>query len=177
MEAKQLFEILIRENATMLLAFLRSAVRDANTADDLFQETMLVAWRRLEDYDRSRPFGAWLRGIAGKLLFASFRAQKGQPKNLDQSDLEWLDGRYAKLQDQPGDTFSEKLSALRDCVGSLPQSYRDPIRMKYQDGMPLGIIGQSLSITLETLKKRLTRAKRTLADCLDRKITTAEQSP
>ena len=30
---------------------------------DLFQETMVVAWRRLDDFDHTRPFGPWLRGL------------------------------------------------------------------------------------------------------------------
>ncbi len=175
MEATQIFEILMRENAGMLLAYLRSGVRDANVADDLFQETMIVAWRRLEDFDRSRPFGPWLRGIAGKIMLAHFRTDAKQALSLDAESLEWLDSRFAAVQKQPGDTFQEKLSALRDCVDSLPENYRQPVQMRYQQELPLGEIVQSLSIAMETLKKRLTRAKSQLADCLERKLELGEQ--
>ena len=48
----------------MLTVFLRSRVNDEAAVDDLFQETMLVAWKRLDECDLSRPFGPWLRGIA-----------------------------------------------------------------------------------------------------------------
>jgi RNA polymerase sigma-70 factor (ECF subfamily) len=65
--AKQIFEILVRENSRMLLAFIRSIQSDQAAADDIWQETMLVAWRRIGDYDNSRPFGPWLRGIAQKI--------------------------------------------------------------------------------------------------------------
>ena len=34
--AEDLFEILVRENADMLTAYIRSAVRDRAVADDLF---------------------------------------------------------------------------------------------------------------------------------------------
>jgi len=47
----------------MLTVFLRSRVNDEAAVDDLFQETMLVAWKRLDDCDLSRPFGPWLRGL------------------------------------------------------------------------------------------------------------------
>ena len=40
-DAQKLFEILVRENSDMLAAYLRAAVRDAATADDIFQETLL----------------------------------------------------------------------------------------------------------------------------------------
>jgi RNA polymerase sigma-70 factor (ECF subfamily) len=176
MEAKQIFEILMRENAGMLLAFLRSGVRDGNVADDLFQETMLVAWRRLENFDRSRPFGPWLRGIAGKIMLTHFRTDAKQAVSLDAASLEWLESRFAAVQKQPGDTFPEKLAALRDCVGALPDHYREPVQMRYQQELPLGDIVDALSIAMETLKKRLTRAKSQLAECLERKLELLEQA-
>ncbi len=54
------FEILVRENTRMLTVFLRSRLDDEAAVDDLFQETMLVAWKRLDVCDLSRPFGPWL---------------------------------------------------------------------------------------------------------------------
>lgn len=61
--ARDLFEVLIRENGDALLVSIR-ANAGREHADDIFQDTVLVAWRRLPDYDRTRPFGPWLRGIA-----------------------------------------------------------------------------------------------------------------
>lgn len=46
--AKLAFEILARENSRMLTAYLRTLVDDESVVDDLFQESMLVAWRRLD---------------------------------------------------------------------------------------------------------------------------------
>lgn len=174
MEAGEIFEILMRENAAMLRAFLRSSIRDANTVDDLFQETMLVAWRRLDDFDHERPFGLWLRGIARNLVLAHYRQRASRETVLDQSAMDWLETRFAKIQKQPGDSFAEKLSALRDCVDLLPENYREPIRMRYQLDMSLSEIGQSLSLAMEALKKRLTRAKHKVADCLDQKLMAME---
>jgi DNA-directed RNA polymerase specialized sigma24 family protein len=47
MDSTKLFEILVRENADMLIAYIRSTARDDALADDIFQETMLTAWRRM----------------------------------------------------------------------------------------------------------------------------------
>ena len=158
----------------MLRAYLHSAIGDANTVDDLFQETMLVAWRRLDEFDRERSFGPWLRGIASRLVLAYYRKKSNRELTLDQSAIDWLEARFSEIQKQSGDSFNEKLTALRECVDSLPQTYRDPMRMRYQQGQSLGEIGEKLSIALETLKKRLTRAKQKVADCLDRKIISTE---
>jgi RNA polymerase sigma-70 factor (ECF subfamily) len=173
MNPEQIFEILMRENADMLLAYLRSAVRDEHAVDDLFQETMLVAWRKLEQYDRERPFGAWLRGIAGNLALAHFRERARQDQPLDEASLEWLEARFAQVHKLGGDTLGEKLSALRDCVQALPDEYRQPVQLRYSESLSLSEIGDSLQLATETLKKRLTRAKLRLADCLERKLAAA----
>ncbi len=44
-KAKLAFEIIARENSRMLTAYLRTLVDDESVVDDLFQESMLVAWR------------------------------------------------------------------------------------------------------------------------------------
>ena len=173
MKPEQVFEILIRENADMLVAYLRSVVRDEHTVDDLFQETMLVAWRKIDEYDCKRPFGAWLRGIARNLLLPYFRGRARQHQTIDDASLEWLEERFAQIQTLRGDTLSEKLSALRDCVQSLPEEYRRPIQLRYSETLSLSEIGNILQLATETLKKRLTRAKLRLADCLERKLAAA----
>ena len=52
-EAKAIFEILVRENQAMLMTYLRAVARNQSVIDDLFQETMLVAWQKLNEYDQS----------------------------------------------------------------------------------------------------------------------------
>lgn len=169
MQSKQVFEILVRQHASMLMAFLRSSIRDESLVDDLFQETMLVAWRRLDEFDRDRAFGPWLRGIAGKLILAQRRNDAKQGIHVDEASLIWLESQFRPVDNHPGDTFSDKLTTLRDCVDGLPAAYQEPIRLRYQQGLNLDEIVQSLSIALTTLKKRLSRGKQKIADCFELK--------
>ena len=50
-EARKLSEALVREHADMLTLYLRAALGDVPDVDDLFHETMIVAWRRLDELD------------------------------------------------------------------------------------------------------------------------------
>lgn len=170
MHAHELFEILVRENAGMLNGYIRSVVRDGNVADDLFQETMLTAWRRLDDYDRTRPFGPWLRGIAARVMLA-WRRQRARAFALcDEDILEHLGARCESIHLQPGDTWEEKLECLRACVESLPVPYRDAIQRRYAVDAEAEAVAQSLQISTETLKKRLQRGRARLMECLQRKL-------
>ncbi len=97
MEARELFEILMREQSQSLLAYIRSAVRDPGLVDDIWQETMIVAWRRLDDFDRSRPFGPWLRGIAARTVLAKLRNQRQFMQVEDMQELEYLSSRFEQV--------------------------------------------------------------------------------
>jgi len=172
-EAVELFEILVRENSKMLRTYLISAVRDASNVDDLWQETMVVAWRRIDDFDRSRPFGPWLRGIAAKVVLAHSRKMKKVITPIQAEDLEYLSSRMESFSHLTGDTFQQKLNALRDCTESLKPNYEEVVRMRFLDGLMTAAISEAIGQGLETVKKRLARAKVQLLQCIDRKMEAA----
>ncbi|MEZ6135128.1 MAG: sigma factor [Pirellulaceae bacterium] len=70
MDSLDVLEVRVGENSGMSTAFIRLAVSGRVAVDDVWQETMLTAWRIGDDDDRSCPFGAWLRGIAAKNILA-----------------------------------------------------------------------------------------------------------
>lgn len=170
-DALSLFEILVREHAAMLTAYLRSVLHDSAAVDDLFQETMLTAWRTLDRYDRRQPFGPWLRGIAGKLILANRRLQAKSPMLCDEALLQHLDQRFQAVESRPGDTLEEKLVALRQCIESLPAEYREVVQLRYRQELPSASVAERLKINMETLKKRLQRARAKLLACLSGKLS------
>ena len=104
--AKKLFEALVREHADMLLVYLRSALGNVPDVDDLFQETMVIAWRRLDDFDETRPVGPWLRGIARKLLQSHYRKQLAS--RWREATLDRIEARLAQL----GSLFWKQIDVL-----------------------------------------------------------------
>jgi len=168
-QAETVFEILVRENAEMLMTYLRAAVWNQPVAEDLFQETMLVAWRRLHEYDRTRPFGPWLRGIAGRLVMAHARKAKRDLMLCDDGVLEYLDQQVQRITQRSGDTWDDKIAALHDCVAALPEPHRQAIRLRYLEERTADCIAALLDVTHEAIKKRLQRARALLLTCLRRK--------
>ncbi len=160
------FEILAQENSRMLIAYLRCIVHNEAAIDDLFQETMVVAWRRLDDCDLSRPFGPWLRGIASKLTMAYHRKQKRTPISMDETVLAHLDSNFEAVSSRPGDTWDDKLEGLDECVEKLPTEYHEIIHLRYHREESVVRMAELLKIPLETCKKRLQRARLRIADCL-----------
>ena len=163
---REVFEILARENTDMLTAYLRSLIGADPSVDDLFQQSMLVAWRRLADYDRKRPFGPWLRGIAQRLVLEHRRRAAGRPRVIDPLVLVELDRRFDALAAQPGDTFRERAERLHSCLAKLPDAMRHAIEMIYARGLLIAAAATALGSSEEAVKKRVQRARQLLAECI-----------
>ena len=176
-QAEAVFEILVRENADMLTTYLRAVVWRSAAVDDLFQETMLVAWRRLAEYDRTRPFGPWLRGIASRLVLAHARKAKRDVLAHDENVMQYLDEQVQRISQLNGDTWDDKVAALRECLAALPEIPKQAISLRYLDGCPAGRIAARLGVTREAIKKRLQRGRAQLLLCLQHKGILVETGP
>jgi len=176
-DSRDLFEILVRDHIDSVRAFLLASLRDAVAAEDVLQETFLVAWRILDRYDRKLPFGPWVRGIAGKLLL-NHRRKLGRSRlhYCDADMLQGIDEGFRQFALQKGDTFDEKLDALRDCLQRLTGDQREAIRLHYEHGLHCKEIAERLGIGLEAVKKHLQRGRAGLQRCLEAKLTLLEES-
>ncbi len=54
----------LRRHQTQIFGFIYSLVRNFDDADDLFQQTSLVLWKKYDRYDPSKSFVAWACGVA-----------------------------------------------------------------------------------------------------------------
>ncbi|HIF34243.1 MAG: sigma-70 family RNA polymerase sigma factor [Pirellulaceae bacterium] len=160
------FEILVRENSRMLTVYLHSLVRDEAAIDDLFQEAMVVAWRRLDECDLDRPFGPWLRGIASRLALAYYRQQKLSPVLLHETVLNAVDRQFENIHLLAGDTWNHKVAALRECIDALPEKQKHIINGRYFEGLAATEVAERFELTLEACKKRIQRGRAMLAQCL-----------
>lgn len=178
--ARELFEVLVREHSDGLMASIRAGVGRAH-ADDVFQETVLVAWRRLADYDRARPFGPWLRGIA-RLVALDLASRHRRMHATDPATFDLIERNVARFERSRGEgaepamSFRERLSALDDCLARLPAMYAEVVQATYRETRQLAEVAQAIGGNEELVKKRLQRARAMLAECLRGKGAFADEA-
>lgn len=165
-DGQEVFEILVREHADMLTAYLRSSIDSTADIDDLFQETMIVAWRRLDDYDRSRPFGLWLRGIARKLVLAHYRTKSAAPRWCTPEVLDAIDSRFENFTTGSEDTFRDRVEVLLDCIQRLSDRLRQVIELAYGRGLSYREVALAVNEREEAVRKRAQRARSQLYECV-----------
>jgi len=165
MRDRTAFDILIRENAIMLTAYLRSLTGDDDLVEEAFQQAVIDAWKALSTFDRSRPFAPWLRGVARHRLLAIARA-KGRRKRHLEAFEEVVAARFRGMDLLPGDSFPERIVALQECVEKLPDGQQAVIDLVYMRDHDTRSAASALGIDWETMRKRLQRARLALADCM-----------
>ena len=162
---RAVFEILARENADMLVSYIRSLVRSSTAVDDIFQETMITAWRRLDDYDRERPFAPWLRGIASNMVMKHRQGNAEDIMHCEPQVLEALESRFEACS-RHSDSFRETLDRLQFCLRRLPDKLRQAVELMYRGGLKLRQAARRIGSSEEAVKKRVQRGRQLLAECL-----------
>jgi RNA polymerase sigma-70 factor len=170
-QAKELFEILVREHEGRLRAFLQALVRDPVATEDLVQESFLVAWKNLDRYDREQPFGPWVRGIGRRLSMAHFR-KSGRDKHefVDEQTVDALSQLHDEFDLHPGDTLDEKLSSLRACLERLPEHQARVLTLHYNEDLDCQAIAETVGRSREAVKKLLQRARAWLGSCIEQRL-------
>ena len=167
---RKIFEVFVRENEGALIAYIRTFTRDAQIAEDLFQETMLIAWRKFDEFDSRGSLSVWLRGIAKNLIRNTWRKQSNDRLVFDESIANVAQNTIEAVEMQGSDTWLERLSVLSYCISRLPARSRKLVKARYADKRTTDELASSVGISAEAVRKRLQRIREQLADCIERKL-------
>lgn len=160
-------EVLVREHQAGVRAFLRVLGINEAWVDDLAQETFLVAYRKLDDWDPRGDAGAWLRGIA-RHLAANERRKTGRRTRLVAGGL--ADLLIDQADPEAALPATEWLEALRSCLQELPTPSRELLVRRYADGERAEAMAMRLQTRADTLRQRLLRLRQLMKGCVERKL-------
>jgi RNA polymerase sigma-70 factor, ECF subfamily len=145
-------------------------------AEDIVQETFIIAFRKLGDYVFRAPIYAWLRQICLRLCYARLRTRKRVLVSLEE-DLELFMRNLAverlRSEDEEGlkQRRIEMLGTLRKQLN--PDSLQI-IELRDVQGMRYAAISLSLGIPIGTVMSRLARAREQLKKMVEAALKQAE---
>jgi len=169
------FEMLVKGYESRIRSFLHIRMRDLHAAEDLAQETFIIAYRKLDTYDAEASFGGWLRAIATNLFRNYYR--KHRPKTLGEEDSleQMIDHRIQAEYDQNDD--SELIDHMKNCISELTQDAAQLIQMRYCDGKSISEICSTLTKKHSAITMKLTRLRQQIKDCIKHKQTSTSNTP
>jgi len=154
------FEELVVRYRPAVVRLARTIV-GADHAEDVAQDSLLLAFKALPGIEEPRKFPAWLSAITRHraLRFSkSETAQMSKRVPLDEALLEKIEALAKPLAEKERD--EEMIAALE----SLPSDYAMPLRLRFLDEMPLNRIAAFMGIPLSTVKWRIHHGKKLLRE-------------
>ena len=154
---------LYQAHAKPLYRFLlRLTLGDREAAEDLLQETMLRAWRRLDllpdDIQAMRP---WLFTVARNVAIDGARARQARPTEVDAGDIAWISS--------PSDAIESMLTkqTLRQALLRLSPEHRTVLVELYHRGASVPEIAARIGVPEGTVRSRTYYALRALRSLID----------
>jgi RNA polymerase sigma factor (sigma-70 family) len=146
------FEALVRTHHGLVRGFLRRLSGDAALADDLAQETFLIAWQRIAAYRTTGSFRGWLCQIAYRNFLQARRAGKSAAarENAVMQDAELA------TDERPA---TEARLDLDRVLADLSPDQRAVLALCYGEGMSHGETAEALSMPLGTVKSHVLRGR------------------
>jgi RNA polymerase sigma-70 factor (ECF subfamily) len=161
------FEVLVRLHHRRVLAYALALTEREDVAEDLAQDAFLVAQRELSRFDPSRDFAAWVRGIV-RMKYLEW-ARRHRMQALDPVLLESVEAEHRAWDRAVEDGRADALAAVRECLRLLGGPVGDAVRMFYAEKRSCTEIAVRMGTTEVVIRKRLQRARDTLADCIRRR--------
>ena len=156
------FERLVRRFRGAILSYLAVRLHDAASAEDLLQETLLTAFRRMGTFDPAQPFFPWLRGIAQNLLRNERR--KKRPQLIDDR----IEAAALRQTDAMGE--ADLVGALQHCLESLDGRSARIVTAHYRDRRSFDEIAGTEASTPKAVSMALVRIRRKLKDCIQKRV-------
>src|SRR4051794_11326490 len=130
-EKLHIYEILARQHESMLLAYVMSLVSDPQLAEDIAQDTFLIAYRKISTLRNTAAFGSWLRGIARWEVFAALR-KRGREILLEPAVFEGMEDVFAAFEEQAAtEEWQQRFQAVEECFQSLPEKLKTVCQLHY----------------------------------------------
>lgn len=171
----RMFEVLAKQHEAMLMAYIFSFVSDSSLAEDIAQQTFLIAFRKIESLENPAAFPAWLRGIARLEAYAAMRRQ-GREFPVEPAVLQELEEVYRSLEEQhPAETWEERFGIVEKCYRQLPEMLQTVCRLHYFENRKAREIAETLAVNLNAVFKRLERARAAIRDCVQQSLSREPQ--
>jgi RNA polymerase sigma-70 factor (ECF subfamily) len=158
------FEELVRRTSRLVFGRLYVETGDAHRAEDLLQETLLIAFRNLPQLKDPSGFRSWLLAIAQNVVIDAARRDKRKrraaPPRADANSL------HQVPDISPGPREQAENAEMRDQVlavlRSIPEQYRHPLTLRYVSGSNYDTICTELGMSNGALRGLLHRGLKML---------------
>ena len=158
------------------MGYLYAITRDAELAEEVYQNAAVVVMEKAEMPEKIGNFRAWAKEVVRRQALHAIRAREVSSRRGRAMSPELLDAiSNAFTDDESRDSaVLDESAALRHCLEGLPIDKREMVAMRYERDASFDEISQRVDSTPSAVQRSLSRIRRSLHECIQRRIRLAE---
>lgn len=156
------------QNQSEIFTYILTMVPRSADAEDIFQETSSVMWRKFEEFRLGTSFASWGCKIAYYIILEHRRKTSRNPIRYSSETLKLLSESYTKNQKNK----KVRIEHLNDCLKNLSGKERFLIQLRYNQSLPVKIIAQQFGKSINLIYKALAKIHYFLLECVQRNMAT-----
>ncbi|HUG75254.1 MAG TPA: sigma-70 family RNA polymerase sigma factor [Acidimicrobiia bacterium] len=155
------FDELMRHHEDRVFGICLRMLRDREAALDATQDTFITVFRKASSFAGRSAFSTWLYRVAVNTCYDHARRAKRHrsealPEGRDPVDPAGEDG-FTAVELRPD---------LEAALAALPEEFRAAVVLADVEGLGLQTVADALGVPVGTVKSRVFRGRRLLADAL-----------
>ncbi|HXV76374.1 MAG TPA: sigma-70 family RNA polymerase sigma factor [Candidatus Polarisedimenticolaceae bacterium] len=157
------WETLVRRYQSRVYAVAYHYVREADEARDVAQEIFVRVYQKLDSFDHSSNFLAWLMRLARNACIDRLRRRAARPPASDLPIGESIEVESTEPDPEEHARRESERRLLHRALAGMSEANREMILLREIQGLKLEEIASMLGLPLGTVKSRSSRARIELA--------------
>jgi RNA polymerase sigma-70 factor, ECF subfamily len=159
-----------------LYVYIVALIGNSLEAHDILQDTVLILWRKYDQFERGASFLAWARGVARYRVLRYRQMHANEACVLEPKALDAVAARLDRLDDPRQMLYAE---ALPGCIEQLGDRDRELLHVRYAGDISLRSLAAKLNRSENALSQSLGRIRRLLRKCVEETVRrrTNEEGP
>ena len=155
------FDSLMRAHEDRVFSICLRMLRDREAALDAVQETFITVFRKADRFAGRSAFSTWLYRVAVNTCYDVGRRTRRKstdalPEGFDPADPASVDG-YDSANIRPD---------IEAALADLPDKFRAEVVLADLEGLALETVAEAIGVPIGTVKSRVFRGRRLLAESL-----------
>ena len=158
------------------MGYLYAMTRDAEFSEEIYQNAAVVVMEKANQAEAIRNFRAWSKEVVRRQALHAIRAREVATRHGRAMPPELLEAvSDAFLRDSSEDALVlDETRALKLCLDRLPKDKRELVALRYERNSSFDEISQQTGSTPAAVQRALSRIRKLLHGCVQRRIQLAE---
>ena len=167
------FSTLLKRYQNSVYALLYNLSQNAETADDLTQQTFIKVWKAISSFEQRSSFATWLYRIVHNVFYDYSRSKKPEMEDIEDPAFRQSailpESSMLHQENSPDEVLisKERMNVFRQAVMRLSEEHRTALILKEINGLSYKEIAEIMECSTGTVMSRLHYARQNLRTILN----------